>query len=94
MDLISIPFFIPSFLFIYPIYNQALILNLNNLKFAFVFFYLLHSTLTILGPIASIYLISVDESIYINITRVMLITGESGNIFKSFIRTPTGSDAS
>ena len=57
IDLISIPFFIPSFLLIYPFYNQALNLNLGNFKFNFVFFYLLHITSTIFGLIASIYLI-------------------------------------
>ena len=66
IDLISIPFFVLSFLFICLIYNQALNLNLNNLKFTFEFFYLLHSTFTIFGPVGSTYLISVDDGIYIN----------------------------
>ena len=33
---------------------------------------------------AIIYLISVDDDIYINITIIMLLIEESGNIFKSF----------
>ena len=41
------------FLFIYPINNQALNLNLNNFKLTFLFFYLLHSTFTIFDSIAS-----------------------------------------
>ena len=39
------------------------------------------------------YLISVDDGIYINITTFSLLIEESGNIFKSFIRTPTWSIA-
>ena len=94
----------PSFLFIHPIYNKALNIKFNNLKFTFafstfcivllhVFFYLLHSTFTIFGPIACIYLISVDDGVDINITRIMLLIEESGNIYKSFIRMPIWSDA-
>ena len=82
MDLISIPYFIHSFLFIYPIYNKALHVKLNNLKFTFVFVYPLHSTFIIFGLIASIYLISPDDGIYINITRIMLLIEEYANIFK------------
>ena len=65
---------------VYPIYNKALNLKLNNLKFTFVFFYFWISTLAIFVPIATIHLISVDDSIYINITRIMLLVEESGNI--------------
>ena len=93
MYMITIPFFIPSFLFIYPFYNQALNLNLNNLKFTFVFFYLLHSTSRIFGSIASMYLTSADDGICINTTKIMLLIEEFGNIFKLFIKTSTWSDA-
>ena len=58
-----------------------------------VFFYLSHSTFTIFGPIACIYLISVDDGVDINITRIMLLIEESGNIYNSFIRIPIWSDA-
>ena len=92
MDLILIPFFISSFLFIYSIYNKAQNLRLNNLKFTFVFFHLLSSTFKIFVPIVSIYLISVGDAVYIYITRMMLPIEESGNIFKLFIRAATLSD--
>ena len=81
------PFFIPSFLFIYLIYNKAINLKLNNLKFILVFFYLFNRTFTIFVPIARIYLISLDGCIYIDLTRIMLLTEKSGNLFKSFIKT-------
>ena len=62
----SIPFFIPpSSLFIYRIHNKVLNLRLNNLELTFVFFYRLHSTFTIFYSIASIYLVSVDDGIYV-----------------------------
>ena len=36
----------------------------NNLKFSFVFFYLLNSTSVVFVPIASLYFILVDNGIY------------------------------
>ena len=81
--------FIPYFLLIYANFNQALNLNLNNLKFAFVFSYLLHSTFIQYWSYCYMYLMSVDDSISINLTGIMLIIEESGSIFKSFIRIPT-----
>ena len=66
--------FLFLFLFIYPSYKKVLNLKLNNLKFTFVFFFLLHSNFTIFVPIASIYLMPVDDRICINVTRIMLLT--------------------
>ena len=36
------------------------------------------------------YLTSVDDGIYIHIARIILLIEESGNIFKSFLRTQLG----
>ena len=44
-------------------------------------------------PIASIYLESVDDGIYNNITAIMLLIEEFGSISKPFMRTSTWSDA-
>ena len=59
------------FLFMYPVYNRALNLKLNNLKFIFVFFYLVNITFKIFFAIASIFLISVDDAICIIMTRIL-----------------------
>lgn len=75
--------------FTYQIYTKALNLKLNNLMFIFVFPNLLYSTSTIFVPIFSMYLISVDDGIYIHIARVILLIQESGNIFKPFLRMQT-----
>ena len=76
--------------FTYQIYIKALNLKLNNLKSIFVFPNLLSSTSTIFVSISSMYLMSVDDGIYIHIARIILLVEESANIFKSFLRAQLG----
>ena len=77
----------PSYFWVNPIYGKALNLKLNNLKFTFISFY----------PMFVLLLVYIsyqfDGGIYISVTRIMLLIEKSGNIFKSFTRTPTWNDA-
>lgn len=71
IDFISIPIFLSFLFFMYPVYNRALNLKLNNPKFIFVFFYLVNITFKIFFAIASIFLISVDDAICIIMTIIL-----------------------
>ena len=83
----------PSYFWVNPIYGKTLNLKLNNLKFTFVSFYLLNSSFTMFVLLLVYIKYQFDGGIYINVTRITLLIEKSGNIFKSFTRTPTWNDA-
>ena len=64
MDLISLPLLASTFLFVYPIYKEALNLNSINLSLPLHLSTFLNSTFKIFVPIASIDLITADKGIY------------------------------